>query len=29
MKIGQLFGKKKYEDGYSKIIDDFLKIAET
>lgn len=29
MKIGQLFGKKKYEDSYSKIIDDFLKTAET
>lgn len=29
MNIGQIFGKKKYEDGYSKIIDDFLKIAET
>lgn len=29
MKIGQIFGKKKYEDSYSKIIDDFLKIAET
>lgn len=29
MKIGQLFGKKKYEDSYSEIIDDFLKTAET
>lgn len=29
MKISQIFGKKKYEDSYSKIIDDFLKTAKT
>jgi hypothetical protein len=28
MKMSSMFGKNKFEEDYSKILDDFIKIAE-